>query len=146
MKKIPIVELNCTRWIETDRIMWFEADGNSTRIFLIDGPKIISTKILKYYSDMLHENGYYRIHDKFLINLKYVDSHTRGKRITVRMVSSGRQCCWDNTEIEVSCRNRSAFLDFMKKQVSNTLISKTATLIRESDTLIEKERHLINIA
>ena len=100
--KIPIEEQNCTRLIESANVKWFEADGNNTNILLTDGNKIVSTKTLKHYDVMLDEESFFRAHDKYLINLEYVYSHSRGRSIYVTM-----NC---KTTIPVSVRRKSDYL------------------------------------
>jgi two-component system LytT family response regulator len=88
--------------VEPQNISWFQADGNSTKVVLLDGTKITSTKTLKYFSTDLHGRGFYRIHDKYLVNLKHIDSYSRGKNIEVRMSCS--------TQLPVAVRKKSGFL------------------------------------
>ena len=102
MPKISIQELQRTLLIDIDRISWFEADGNNTRLTLSDGTKILSTKILKYFSERLHEKGFHRIHAKYLVNLAHIYSYSRGKSITVKMLCQ--------TGLPVSARKKSGFL------------------------------------
>jgi DNA-binding LytR/AlgR family response regulator len=78
--KVPIEELNCTRFVDTGTIKWFEAVGNSTAMWLTDNSKILSTIILKYYT-MFHGKGFYRIRDKYLINLERLSAYMRGRLI-----------------------------------------------------------------
>ncbi len=101
--KIPIEELNRTILIEASTVKWFEASGNSTNILLSNGSKIVSTKILKHFDKMLHKNGFYRVHNKYLINLEYVESYSRGKSINVTM-----KC---KTPLPVAVRRKSGYLN-----------------------------------
>ena len=63
----------------SSNIKRMEADGNNTRITLADGTKIFNTKTLKYYSEKLNGKGFYRIHDKHLINLSYFKAMDKGR-------------------------------------------------------------------
>jgi two-component system LytT family response regulator len=104
--KVPIEELNRTCFVDTGTIKWFEADGNSTAMWLTDNSKILSTKILKHYNTMFHGKGFYRIHDKYLINLEHIFSHTRGRSIAVTM-----KC---KTVLPVAVRRKSGFLEAIR--------------------------------
>ena len=100
--KISIEELTRTFLIKTEIIKWLEANGNYANILLSDGSKIVSTKILKHYENLLQEKGFYRIHNKYLINLEYADFHSRGRQIDVTM-----KC---KTVLPVAARKKAGYL------------------------------------
>ncbi|HOW24815.1 MAG TPA: LytTR family DNA-binding domain-containing protein [Bacteroidales bacterium] len=59
--------------IEIPAITHCESDGSYTVVFLEDGRKIMASRNLKEYDDMLSDQGFYRIHKSFLINLAFVE-------------------------------------------------------------------------
>jgi two-component system LytT family response regulator len=83
--KISIEEIERTLVVNANTIKWLEADENYTNLLLTDGNKLVSTKTLKHYESVLQEKGFFRIHDKYIINLEYVDFHSRGRSIEVTM-------------------------------------------------------------
>ncbi|MFZ1528936.1 MAG: LytTR family DNA-binding domain-containing protein [Ferruginibacter sp.] len=48
------------------------AESNYTRICLADGSKIIASKTLKEFENMLHQSNFFRIHHSYLINMNYI--------------------------------------------------------------------------
>jgi two-component system LytT family response regulator len=64
LDKIIIVGLN--------DIVRCESDSNNTMFHLKDKRKIFVTKTLKYFSDMLKDYEFLRIHQSHLVNLQYI--------------------------------------------------------------------------
>ncbi len=58
--------------VSLDDIVRCESDSNNTIFHLKDKRKIFVTKTQKYFSDMLQEYGFLRIHQSHLINLQYI--------------------------------------------------------------------------
>lgn len=65
--------------IEIPKITHCESEGSYTVIFLEDGRKIMASRNLKEYDDMLSDQGFYRIHKSFLINLSFVEQFEKGE-------------------------------------------------------------------
>ncbi|KAB1158903.1 response regulator transcription factor [Tenacibaculum aiptasiae] len=58
--------------INIDNIMWCEASGNYTIIFMEKERQLIASKQLKYYENILREVGFFRIHRSLLVNIKQI--------------------------------------------------------------------------
>jgi two-component system, LytTR family, response regulator len=75
--KILLHTLKGARIVETENIIYCEANGNFTKIYLSKNEKnstndsFISTKLLKDLEEILSKGDFYRCHRSFLINLKY---------------------------------------------------------------------------
>lgn len=80
-----------------------EADGNYTLVFLKNGEKQLACKTLKEFEHLLVQNNFWRIHKSHLINLKHLKKYVKGD-------GGGNVVMIDNSEIEVSRRNKDAFL------------------------------------
>ena len=65
--------------VEIPKISFCESDGSYTIIHLDDGKKIMVSKNLKEYDDILNDQGFYRIHKSFLINLSFVERFEKGE-------------------------------------------------------------------
>ncbi len=65
--------------IEIPKISFCESDGSYTIIHLEDGKQILVSKNLKEYDDMLNDQGFYRIHKSYLINLSFVERFEKGE-------------------------------------------------------------------
>ncbi|NER18992.1 LytR/AlgR family response regulator transcription factor [Spongiivirga citrea] len=71
---IAIASLNDIQIIKYDSILYLQSDGRYTSVFLIDGSKIVATKNIGEYENDLTPFGFYRIHKKYIINLKHMAS------------------------------------------------------------------------
>jgi two-component system, LytTR family, response regulator len=58
-------------------IIMCKADGYCTNFHLVSNRKMISSKNLKQYEDLLTENDFIRVHHSYLVNLNHVCSYTR---------------------------------------------------------------------
>lgn len=63
-EKIHIVNIN--------EIIRCESSINYTEFFFIDGKKLLVTKTLKEFEDLLNEQGFYRVHQSHLVNTKFI--------------------------------------------------------------------------
>lgn len=88
---------------EISEIVRCEADGNYTLVFFKNGDKQLACKTLKEFENILSQNNFWRIHKSHLINLKYLKKYVKGD-------GGGNVVMADNSEIEVSRRNKDAFL------------------------------------
>ena len=57
---------------QLDDILYFESDGRYTVVHLLDGQSIVLAKNMGEYEKILAPNYFFRIHRKFLINIKYI--------------------------------------------------------------------------
>lgn len=74
VSKIALQMQNEIRYIGLNEIIRCEADNTYTHFFLADGEKILVSKSLKEYADLLRPNGFLRTHQSHLVNPKYVKS------------------------------------------------------------------------
>ena len=57
---------------QLDEILYFESDGRYTIVHLLDGSEIVIAKNIGEYDKILAPNYFFRIHQKYLINIKYI--------------------------------------------------------------------------
>lgn len=74
VNKIALQMQNEIRYISLSEIIRCEADNTYTHFFLSGGEKILVSKSLKEYADLLSPNGFLRTHQSHLVNPKYVKS------------------------------------------------------------------------
>lgn len=87
--KITIPIQNGFEVLQVKDILYCQADDNYTKIFLTDGKKLVS-KTLKYFEDILKENGFARVHKSFLVNVNAITEYRKGKGGSVLLVN-GKQ-------------------------------------------------------
>lgn len=107
--KIVLPGHNGFRTLKLNEIVYLESKPGSYCVFhLKGGQTTIVTKPLSYFEDILPEESFFRIHRSYMINFEYVQNYH----------SSGRLKLVDGTELEVSVRRRSEFLNSYKNYLS----------------------------
>jgi len=74
VQKIALPQHNEIRYVMINEILRCEADNTYTSFFLTSGDKILTSKPLKEYSDLLKPQGFLRTHQSHLINPSFVKS------------------------------------------------------------------------
>ncbi|MEM9984829.1 MAG: LytTR family DNA-binding domain-containing protein [Bacteroidota bacterium] len=105
LKRIVLPTSNGFTVVNPDDIIRCESDRNYTFIFLTDGRKILVSRTIKEYDEMLRDNNFFRIHQSHLINLNFLKNYTRGRGGYVELS--------DGTVLDVSARRKSEFLKRM---------------------------------
>lgn len=72
--KIALPQQHEIRYVPVDDIIRCVADNTYTFFFLSNGDKILISKPLKEYSDLLKPHGFVRAHQSHLVNPKFVKS------------------------------------------------------------------------
>lgn len=62
--------------IKSNSIQYCKAEGNYSRIFLVDGNSFILARTLKKIDEQLPSHFFLRIHKSYLVNLNYVKEYT----------------------------------------------------------------------
>jgi len=71
-KKIILRTSESIHLIEVRNIICCDSDSSYTTVHTVDGEKIIVSRTLKDYEEMLAPCGFYRVHKSFLVNLRHV--------------------------------------------------------------------------
>lgn len=96
--RIALPMFNETRYVNVSDIVRCEADNTYTKFMLNNGEKILVSKTLKEYVEMLSRYGFIRSHQSHLINLTYIRSWLREDGGSLQLN--------DGTKIPVSKHNR----------------------------------------
>ncbi|MBM3434670.1 MAG: response regulator transcription factor [Bacteroidetes bacterium] len=102
-EKIALPTLDGIIFVKIKEIVRCESDNNYTGIFLKSGEKIMVSRTLKEYDDMLTPFNFFRIHKSHLINLGFLARYKKGEGGFVIME--------DGAELEVSRRRKEEFLE-----------------------------------
>ncbi|MBX2954425.1 MAG: response regulator transcription factor [Leadbetterella sp.] len=86
-------------------IVWLESDNNYTTLHLEDSSKIVVSRSIGDFEDLLHGYGFCRIHQSVIINLEYLKEYVRGEGGTVILQ--------DGTGLEVSRRRKSHLMEMI---------------------------------
>lgn len=77
--KISISTLNGMIFENEEDIIYCESSGSYTNFYTAKGKKLIASKPLGEYEKTLPEGYFVRIHDKYIINLRYVNEYIKGR-------------------------------------------------------------------
>ncbi len=102
-KKLALPTLHGFELIDLEELTRLEAASNYTHFYLAGGKKITISKTLREYEDLLEDDGFVRIHQSHLINLRYLKSFNKGKTASVTMQ--------DGAVLDVGNTRREAFMD-----------------------------------
>jgi two-component system LytT family response regulator len=89
--------------LELSEIIRCNSDNNYTTFHLKNGKKILVSKTLKYYADMLKEHQFLRVHQSHLINTSYIKEFIKS--------DGGYLILKDKSNIPVSVRKRNEVIE-----------------------------------
>ena len=110
-RKLALHTAEMIKVCDITEIIRLEAMGNYTTFYFNDGTKLLITKTLKDYNNMLTGHDFLRVHQSHLINLKQLKAYIKSEGGYILMV--------DGSRIPVSVRKKPAVIqaidDFAKK-------------------------------
>jgi two-component system, LytTR family, response regulator len=101
-KKIAIPESDGLMFVDVNDILRCESDGNYTIIYLKSEKRVVSSKTLGDYAEILKNNEFFRTHRSHLINLNEIHKFVKG--------DGGYILMSDKSEVEISRRKKQEFL------------------------------------
>ena len=78
-RKIKLLYDGKIAFFDPADIIYFEASGNYTYVFLADRTKIILTRQLKQIENDLPESLFFRIHKSYIVNLTKVNAFLKNE-------------------------------------------------------------------
>jgi two-component system, LytTR family, response regulator len=103
--KIALPLVDGFEFVMIKNIIRIESSGSYSRIFLLGGPSILVTKLLKDFEELLSPYRFFRIHNSHLVNLNYIKRYFRG---------DGGQVLMENGDlIDVSRRKKEEFIGLL---------------------------------
>ena len=108
--KIPLSTSNGLVFVKLAEIMYCESSGNYTMFYLAGDTKpILVSRQLGEYEKLLPETDFFRIHDKYIINLGFIKEYLKG--------SGGDVVLENGKEIPVASRRKEDFLARFEKWI-----------------------------
>jgi len=101
--RISVPTFDGLQMLNTEDIVKCLAHESYTEIVLTNGSRLMVSRILKEYEDMLADLNFFRVHNSSLVNLKHVKKYIKGEGGYVLM-SNGETC-------EVSRRKKTELLN-----------------------------------
>lgn len=108
LKKVGIPDGDGLVFINLADIIRCDSDGNYTYFLLTNGKRIIASRTLGEYEQMFADDNFFRVHRSHLINLEHVKKYIKGE--------GGYVIMSDNSQVEVSRRNKIEFLEKLSHQ------------------------------
>lgn len=93
--------------IRVQDISYIESDGSYTFVYLQNSNRILIARNLKEFEEMLVDQGFYRVHKSYLINMAHIARFEKGE---------GGSVILDNEcKVPVASRKREELLEMFKK-------------------------------
>jgi two-component system LytT family response regulator len=105
-KTIALSLSDKVEFIEVSSIIRCEADGNYTAFHLKNGEKLLVSKTLKEYDELLSPYGFLRVHQSHLINLNEIKSYIKADGGYIKMK--------DGASVSISRQRREAVLKILR--------------------------------
>ncbi len=105
-KKIALPQLGGISFIEVDNIVSLQADSNYTIIHMNTMQKMVISKTLKDFEELLDRTEFVRIHKSYIVNLRYIKEYSTTDGGMVKMT--------DGNQWSISRRQLDTFLEKMK--------------------------------
>ncbi len=106
-KKIVLKTCDSIHLIDIDKIIRCEADNNYTTFFIQGSKKIVISKGLKEYDELLSPYGFFRVHQSHLINISNISRFDKRE--------GGCVVLSDEARIPVSQRKKQKLLEIFDK-------------------------------
>lgn len=102
-KKISLHTLDKIVVVSLEEIIKCKSDNNYTTFYFENGTKLMVTKTLKYFADLLKESHFLRVHQSHLVNTKYIKEYIKS--------DGGYLVLKDKSTIPVSVRKRAEVIE-----------------------------------
>ena len=99
MKKLLLPDKNGKKTIYKDEVIFCEADGKYTKIYVSGIGKIVVCKCLKELENVISCESFCRIHHKYLVNINFLKSFAVNSKCAIILEG--------NITLPVSVRKRS---------------------------------------
>jgi two-component system LytT family response regulator len=103
--KIALPHVGGISFINLEDISYLQADSNYTILHRVNMQKLVVSKTLKEFEDILQDKGFMRVHKSNIVNLRYVKEYSTLEGGIIRMNDGG--------EVAISRRMQDEFLKRM---------------------------------
>ncbi|WP_191858989.1 LytR/AlgR family response regulator transcription factor [Hanstruepera ponticola] len=98
--------LESIRLVKLNDIVYLEASGAYTDVYLENNERVTVTKHLKEFENKLEKTGFFRVHNSFIINALKMKGISKRDGLTVEMNN--------NKSITISSRRKDDFISFIE--------------------------------
>ena len=100
--RIAIPSQDSIQFVQLEDIVYLEAESNYTSIFLQDATRILVSKTLKEFEDLLPTAHFFRVHHTYIINKNHMRKYLKG--------DGGQVLMSNGVTIDVSRRKKEEFI------------------------------------
>jgi two-component system LytT family response regulator len=104
-KKVVLKTLDRIYSVSVEDIVRFESEGNYTKVFLTNGTKIMVSRLIKEFEELLENNDFVRVHQSHLINIELMFFYDKSESQLVMK---------DSSKVPVSARKKELVLSLLK--------------------------------
>lgn len=108
VNKIALPAQDGLHYVHVKDIMRLESESNYTTFHFVNEKKLVVSKTMKEYEEMLEEFNFLRVHHSHLINMMYVKKYVKGE--------GGYVIMEDDARVEVSARKKAALIEKLSKR------------------------------
>lgn len=92
--------------VQQDQILYCKAAGNYTEVFFTNGSRLLISRKLKEMTDSLTNDWFLRIHQSYLVNMRFATQYLRK--------SGGQLIMTDGKQFPISKSHKAQVLGFFK--------------------------------
>ncbi len=107
LSKIALPTQDGLMFVDVNTILRCEAEGNYTQFFFKDKTKILISKTLGYFDELLSDFSFFRSNRNSIINMNYITKFQRGKKSYVILE--------DGSEVHISDSKREEFVSIFTR-------------------------------
>ena len=106
LQKMAVPTIDGFVFLQISDIIYFEANGAYTYLHISGSRKILASRNIKEYEEMLPPEQFFRIHNSYMVNLNKIVRYNKGRGGTVTMENG--------VELEVATRRRTELIEKFK--------------------------------
>jgi two-component system LytT family response regulator len=106
-RRIALPVADGLEMVDVDNITYCESDSNYTVVHQTDKKRLVISRTLKEFEDILDPERFIRVHHSYLINVKHITKYIRGE--------GGEVIMSDGTNVAVSRRKKQELMDSLAR-------------------------------
>lgn len=107
LNKLAIPTLDGLCFYNLSDLVHLEASSNYTNLFFLDGKKVLASKTLKDFEELLPEDTFFRPHHSHIINLNFISKYIKGDGGQIQLTNG--------SVVDVSRRKKEEFLKVISR-------------------------------
>ncbi|NNF34753.1 MAG: response regulator transcription factor [Saprospiraceae bacterium] len=103
---LTISTMKSVEFVKVNDILRCQAEGAYCKLIMKDGKTYMVSKVIKEFEYLLHDYGFYRVHQSHLVNIEEIKQYLKSDGVVVMN---------DGSHIGVSKSRKDSFLQYMAK-------------------------------